>query len=144
MCKKLDEAIFHTENIVSKKKSGPTWADVTLTATYPNGGGPSSIRGDTLDYVKGLITNDRNNQYGPPHQDFMRVAKMASAWGFRFLNPKTGEYEELDGWMTAIFVKFVKLSRLSWDQKDDNWDDDIGYAACGKEAYKLEHPEGDK
>ncbi len=68
-----------------------------------------------------LTTGDRQNQYGPPDQDFARTAKMWSALkGIEFTT------EEV-----AAFQCCVKLSRNTHQSKRDNWVDLAGYSRCG-------------
>lgn len=68
-----------------------------------------------------LTFGDRNNQYGPPDQDFMRIAAM---WGAL----KGVEFTPQD---VAMFQICVKLSRQTHQNKRDNWVDMAGYAGCG-------------
>jgi hypothetical protein len=92
-----------------------------------------SPRSSALDEARQLITGDRNNQYGPPTQDFERTAGMANAFGFR-VNGK-----ELQGHDVAIFMVLLKTSRLAWTPgKRDSWVDAAGYAGCGFECATVE------
>lgn len=90
----------------------------------------TSARGDMLDEAKALITGDRNNAYGPPHQDFNRSAGALNAYGYRGPDGRPLESHDI-----AIFVMSVKLSRLMWTPtKRDSWVDLAGYAGCGLEC----------
>lgn len=96
----------------------------------------TSPRASACDEGKQLITGDRNNAYGPPTQDFMRTAAMASAFGFQ-VNGK-----QLDSHHVAIFMILLKMSRLAWTPtKRDSWVDTIGYAGCGFECAVTEEAE---
>lgn len=99
-------------------------------------GTTSSPRGELLDGAKLLITGDRNNQYGPPTQDFKRTAAMASGFGF-MVNGRA-----LEAHHVAIFMILLKMSRLAWTPtKRDSWEDTAGYAGCGYEcAVEVETP----
>lgn len=88
-----------------------------------------SPRAKLLDEAKHLIVGDRNNQYGPPTQDFRRSADALNALGFR---APSGELMPHD---IAILVMVIKLSRLMWmPDKSDSWLDIAGYAGCGWEC----------
>lgn len=105
------------------------WEDVRKEA------GQTSQRAQLLDEAKDLITGDRNNHYGPPHEDFQRTANIMSSLGF--------EFDELpiQAHHVAMIMATVKLSRMTWSpDKKDNWVDLAGYAACGWEARKLTTP----
>lgn len=87
-----------------------------------------------LDTAKTLVMGDRNNQYGPPTQDFEKIAKMLSVQGFRFVD-SGGFPRELEAHHVAMMMVTLKLARLSWDPgKFDSWIDIAGYAACGWEC----------
>ena len=98
----------------------------------------TTTRGAVLDEAKGLITGDRNNTYGPPHQDFQRSADAATAYGYR--GPDGRDLEAHD---IALLVTLVKISRLMWTpDKRDSWVDIAGYAACGYECVVETAREG--
>lgn len=106
----------------------PCWSfrDADVSAVSKS----QSVRGDMLDEAKALITGDRNNAYGPPHQDFARSAGALNAYGY--CGPDGRPLESHD---IAIFVMSVKLSRLMWTPtKRDSWVDLAGYAGCGLEC----------
>lgn len=82
-------------------------------------------RTDTLNKAEQLITGDRNNQYGPPTQDFERTAKMWEA----YLGIPVQAHD------VAALMCLLKLSRIAWQpEKQDSWIDLAGYAACGYET----------
>jgi len=89
----------------------------------------SSPRAALLDEAKALITGDRNNQYGPPTQDFKRAADAMTAMGYRSARGRIQPHD------VAILVTLVKISRLQWmPEKRDSWADIAGYAGCGWEC----------
>lgn len=93
----------------------------------------ASPRADLLDGAKHLITGDRNNQYGPPTQDFQRTADAMNAYGYR---APGGPLKPHD---IAIIVSLIKISRLMWSPgKRDHWEDLAGYAGCGFECVQNE------
>lgn len=90
---------------------------------------PSSPREDVLNEAISCVMGDRNNQYGPPTQDFRRTADAASALGFQFNGGP------LEAHHVAMFMIVLKLSRLSWNpDKKDSWVDLAGYSGCGYES----------
>lgn len=77
-----------------------------------------------------LVVGERNNQYGPPTQDFQRTADMLNAQGYRGPNGRLLLSHDI-----AIIMMNLKLSRLVWGyDKEDTWIDTAGYAACGWEC----------
>lgn len=109
------------------------WLAASADDDNPN---PRSMRLDLLEETIGIVTGDRNNAYGPPHQDFHRTAEMVTAMWRHKLAPDQG----IEAHDVALFVMCIKLSRLQWTpNKRDNWVDIAGYAACGIEAYFLTH-----
>lgn len=79
---------------------------------------------DILDEAARITKGDRNNSYGPPDQDFQRIAGMWS-------NLKEVEFDARE---VAMFMICVKLSRETHQRKRDNWVDMAGYARCGSEC----------
>lgn len=111
------------------------FADIDITPEETTGANLAefSVRGGMLDEAKQLVTNDRNNQYGPPDQDFARTAAMATGFGFSVNG------QPLMGHHVAIFMNLLKMSRLAWTPtKRDSWVDAAGYSACGLETALLE------
>lgn len=88
-----------------------------------------SPRASALAEATQLITGDRNSQYGPPTQDFVRTAAMCSAFGFQV------DGKPMQAHHVAVFMMMLKISRLSWTPaKRDSWVDAAGYAGCGYEC----------
>jgi hypothetical protein len=82
-------------------------------------------RTETLHKAEQLINQDRNNQYGPPTQDFTRTAQMWQAYLDHPIQPHD----------VAALMCLLKLSRISWQPDNhDSWIDLAGYAACGWET----------
>lgn len=80
--------------------------------------------------AEGLVCGDRNYQYGPPTQDFDRIAAL---WTILF-DGKLKSGEAFSNSDVALAMVALKLSRLSWRRKFDSWVDVAGYAACGWEC----------
>lgn len=71
-----------------------------------------------------LVNGDRNNQYGPPEQDFERTAIL---WTTYMNGRRIFEAHDV-----AVMMALLKISRLSWKPNHpDSWIDLAGYAACG-------------
>lgn len=99
-----------------------------------------SHRKEVLDATAKAVLRDRNNSYGPPHQDFERTANAISALWRHKLAPG----EMIRAHDVAVFIAVVKLSRIQWSPEHfDSWTDLAGYAACGYEAYMMTHDDFD-
>lgn len=93
-----------------------------------------SPRADMLREAEKLITGDRNNQYGPPTQDFKRTADLLNALGYRRVDAIEDVHEIVPS-DVALMIAQVKMSRLMHSRgKRDSWVDLAGYAACGLEC----------
>lgn len=90
-------------------------------------------RTDTLNQAEQLINGDRNNQYGPPNQDFGRTAQL---WT-NYLSGRT----HLEAHDVATMMILLKISRIRWSPENhDHWIDIAGYAACGWDSYTSNEP----
>ena len=84
------------------------------------------VNEDVLEEALRITKGDRQNQYGPPDQDFQRTAAMWSAL-------KGVQFTAQD---VAAFMIVLKLSRQTHQNKRDNWVDIAGYARCGSLCRK--------
>jgi len=82
---------------------------------------------DVLQEAYRLTTGDRNAQYGPPTQDFQRIAGMLTSLFSDLLKPGAA----FQPYHVAMVQVCVKLSRQLHQRKRDNWVDIAGYARCG-------------
>jgi len=71
-----------------------------------------------------LTSGDRQNQYGPPEQDFTRTAAM---WSALFADKLSRPFEARD---VAMAMICLKLSRETHRRKRDSAVDIAGYARC--------------
>lgn len=79
-------------------------------------------RSEVLQTAEQLVNGDRNDDYGPPSQDFARTAAM---WAAYFGVP-------IRAHDVAVALSMVKLSRIRVSPTvRDHWVDLAGYAACG-------------
>jgi hypothetical protein len=91
-----------------------------------------------LDGAAQAVLRERNKTYGEPDEDFQRIARIASAMGFR-LDLGDGTIRHLKGSDVSLFMIALKASRLVWaPDHQDSWTDMAGYAACGFETARLQ------
>ena len=97
-------------------------------------GPPESPRETLLEGAIQAVMMQRNNQYGPPTQDFERTAAL---WNTLFGGKADGRpFVAHD---VAIAMIAIKLSRITWSpEKEDSWMDIAGYTACGWECVVNE------
>lgn len=88
-----------------------------------------SERERLLDEAKRIVTQDRQQTYDTPEQNFQRIAQMWTAYA-------GGTFEAEDVAAMLILVKVARLSSSPWHR--DNWVDIAGYAACGSEVRSKE------
>jgi hypothetical protein len=93
-----------------------------------------------LDIAKRLVTGDRQNQYGPPDQDFTRTAGMMNALFADLLK----EGHKFESFHIAQMMILIKLSRQLHQRKEDNWIDIAGYAYCGAICDKINSSQENK
>lgn len=100
--------------------------------------GDAPPRASALNEARDLITGDRNNQYGPPTQDFKRTADLLNALGYARVDANE-EVHDIVPSDVALIIAQVKVSRLMHSRgKRDSWVDLAGYAACGYECATEE------
>jgi hypothetical protein len=105
-----------------------------MTSESTTSAAVGNARAHVLDTARHLVLGPRNNEYGPPNQDFVRTVGALNALGYRKIGDQALEAHDL-----AIIITVVKLSRLMWSpEKDDSWIDVAGYAACGYECVTLD------
>lgn len=114
------------------------WGDMDEPKTF-DPVEPISPRERVLLQAVEAITKQRNNTYGPPTQDFDRIANALTALGFRFDPHNDGGQNggALEGHHVAMIQIVLKLSRATWSPAhEDNWIDIAGYAGCGFECVE--------
>lgn len=85
-------------------------------------------RDEILDAAKKCVCGDRDEQYGSPEDSFVKIAVF---WADYLGYPVTAED------VAAMMILF-KVARISTGlNKDDNWIDIAGYAACGGEVMEA-------
>ena len=91
-------------------------------------------REELLDEAKGYISGDRDDLYGPPTQNFRRIAGMLNVLGFR--GPGGGD---ITAYHVSWILMVLKMSRMVQTPfKRDHYADLAGYAACGYECVVEE------
>jgi hypothetical protein len=86
--------------------------------------GEELLEEDILIEALRLTSSDRQNQYGPPDQDFARTAAM---WSALFGDKMSAPFEARD---VALAMICLKLSRETHKRKRDSAVDIAGYARC--------------
>lgn len=125
----LDPTVNHQEEDWEEEDDDEEWFDGDdLSEIFR-----APARQELLEDAILATTQQRNNSYGPPTQDFRRIAGMLNAMGFRFF----GDFgaDDIQPHHVAMIMMALKLSRLTWDpQNRDSWLDIGGYSACGYEC----------
>lgn len=90
-------------------------------------------REEILSAAKKCVCGDRDQQYGSPENSFKVIANL---W-FSYLHGKKlikdGVYILAED--VAAMMALFKIARIATGQnKEDNWIDIAGYAACGGEV----------
>ena len=88
-------------------------------------------RKDILDAALKCVNGDRDRQYGSPENSFRCISELWNA----YIRCRTGYDVKLEPKDSAAMLALLKLARIAGGQnKDDNWIDLAGYAACGGEV----------
>jgi hypothetical protein len=93
---------------------------------------------DILEEALRITGGDRQNQYGPPDQDFRRVAGMLNA----LFADKLKEGQSFEPYNIAQMMILMKMSRQLHQRKRDNWVDAAGYARCGQLCDECDAKKG--
>jgi hypothetical protein len=90
-------------------------------------------RTEALDAAKAAVTN-RPNAYGPPEQNFARIAALWSAY-LVGKAPGTDAAQPVTAIDVAAMMALMKIARIEETPSHaDSWVDLAGYAACGAEV----------
>lgn len=82
-------------------------------------------REELLNRAIDLTTRKRDSEYGTPGANFLRTARLWSAYTGYNITPH----------MVAAMMCLAKISRIRHDPSNaDSWIDLAGYAACGSEV----------
>ncbi len=121
------------EIVVNKDSTEPLYRLVIAESIRPAGIQPPespSVRERVIDEAKKLVTGDRNRSYGSPTQNFRNTADL---WTVQFRH-KLKDGESFSSSDVASAMIHLKQARRIAGDKEDNWTDTIGYAACGAEC----------
>ena len=87
-------------------------------------------REEILAAPKSCVCGDRDEAYGKPEYSFKAIANLWSD----YLRVTHGIQRRLTATDVAAMMILFKVARIATGQnKDDNWVDAAGYAACGGE-----------
>lgn len=97
-------------------------------------------RKEILDAALKCVNGDRDEQYGRPEDSFQTIAHMWNA----YINASVindGLSITIRRKDVAAMLALLKIARIATGaQKDDNWIDLAGYAACGGGCESLGMP----
>lgn len=95
----------------------------------------STPRGEVLREAEGLITGERNKNYGSPTENFDTTAALWNAQMGHKLKPG----ESFTGTDVALLMIQLKMARLKTSPgKRDHYLDVAGYIACAWECQEVE------
>lgn len=87
-------------------------------------------RGEVLDIAKELVFGARAQEYGPPKENFERIATI---WSLIMKTKVTAA-------QVALCMMGLKMTRLmETENHPDSWIDIAGYAGCGGEITHAVH-----
>jgi hypothetical protein len=92
-----------------------------------------SIRAAILDRARRLITGQRQADYGPPSENFARIATIWSVILQTSIRPD----------QVALCMAGLKLARLAQGPHADSYDDLCGYGALAGELSGIAFPDAD-
>jgi hypothetical protein len=111
-----------------------TTSRITPDMLYPNGKEPmtKTKREQILEEAARLIVSDRNDQYGPPDQNFQNIADM---WNIRFQRKLS---EPLTASDVAHAMALLKIVRDIAGYKEDSAVDGAAYLALYAELAEKD------
>ena len=87
----------------------------------------TNIRTQIINEAAVLINGDRQEQYGPPAENFKCIADIWNA----------GEDQNVEPWQAALKLAEMKIARLKGPKQSwDSFRDAIGYLALSAELWK--------
>lgn len=98
-----------------------------------------------LDEASSLVNGDRNNTYGEPYDDYMKVSGMWNSYlrGLMARKGITGFPDLIEPHDAIVMMVLLKAARIAnAPDHRDNWVDLAGYAACGWDAYEGPNTRG--
>ena len=94
-----------------------------------------TARERACDLIKGLVSEDRNKEYGEPQENWGRICDF---WDIYWRGRQPGTLELHDH---AVMMILVKVSRLmNSPHNGDTWLDIGGYAVNGYEVTREDKP----
>jgi hypothetical protein len=94
-----------------------------------------TTRGKVLAKASTLVHGSRNRDYGPPEENFQRIAVMWNAY--------IAGKEALTASDVCMMMCLLKISRVSHQVDADGFVDLAGYAALGAECAAIYIEDGD-
>ena len=86
-----------------------------------------NIRTQIINEAAVLINGERQEQYGPPSENFKCIADIWNA----------GEDQNVEPWQAALKLAEMKIARLKGPKQSwDSFRDAIGYLALSTELWK--------
>lgn len=96
-------------------------------------------RQDIIQEALGLVTKNRNKEYGEPEDNFLNIAELWKEYMAQFHQVRP----DLKPQDVALMMVLFKLARMGENINNrDNWADLIGYAACGWRCTQQEDSDG--
>lgn len=94
-------------------------------------------RAEILDKAKDIVTRERQDQYGSPENNFKLVADLWTTYIDEAIM-QNGMTVDLRPQDVAVMMMLLKIARIGTGaDKEDNWIDIAGYAACGGEVESV-------
>lgn len=94
-------------------------------------------RMQTLERAASCVLHDRNDEYGPPEENFQTIADFWTVLLKKLLRPGA----RIEPHHVALAQDLLKTARLmNTPSHADSWVDKAGYSACGAEIATSKSP----